>query len=242
MTCELFGNRTIIIFCRRKEVEAEKVESHSHLGLTNNVDSDRRPVPFFTFKLLLESIIIEEASSHRLPLLRSIIDRLPHQAAYSVMSRATEATSVVIPASGGSDGLEVSMVKDTSASPFTGTIASPKTGGEKTTSSDQEPMNSWMWIISLLWSCVGGICTVVLPFVFQSLVGGLDFMRYVLLESNQRHSSPALNNLLHPFDSLQPKTNFPDIASTLTCLALFLCVALAVHPDGFTWQALRRMR
>ena len=79
-----------------------------------------------------------------------------------------------------------------------------------------------------------------LPFLLQSFLGGFDFVRYVLfgqlLELHQQ-SATAIRA-----SSYIAWLNSPALASCLTCLALFACVAMAVHPDGFTWLAVRKLR
>jgi len=116
----------------------------------------------------------------------------------------------------------------------------------------------WFWI---LLHSVGSF----IPFVFQSLLEAFQVIQYfllgqvlekkeygsnVLLQNYYYSSSPAVRNVFSPlallFTADHPTTTTatanPEMASVLTCLALLLCVALAVHPDGFTWIAVRRLR
>eukprot|EP00522_Entomoneis_paludosa_P012268 CAMPEP_0172449894 /NCGR_PEP_ID=MMETSP1065-20121228/8470_1 /TAXON_ID=265537 /ORGANISM="Amphiprora paludosa, Strain CCMP125" /LENGTH=678 /DNA_ID=CAMNT_0013201651 /DNA_START=52 /DNA_END=2088 /DNA_ORIENTATION=- len=110
---------------------------------------------------------------------------------------------------------------------------------------DATSFNVLIWILNCIWSFVQEVRSVYLPLLSQSLSGGLDLIKYVLL-GQLLENNPALRNLLSPltviFSVEQGKVPPPGVTSALTCLALLTCVALAVHPDGFTWTALRRIR
>lgn len=85
-----------------------------------------------------------------------------------------------------------------------------------------------------------------LPFLWRTLCGGFDILRYVLMGQlfEQPHEESPVSGV--PVSSyallFSAMVESPAVASCLTCLGLLACVALAVHPDGLTWMAVRKLR
>ncbi|KAL7573708.1 hypothetical protein ACA910_007748 [Epithemia clementina (nom. ined.)] len=94
------------------------------------------------------------------------------------------------------------------------------------------------------FSCFDVVRALCLPLLWQSFCAGLEIVRYVLLgqliEQDGKLSEAAIR-VSSPTSWLS-LVESPAAASCLTCLALLACVAMAVHPDGLTWIALRKLR
>ena len=81
-----------------------------------------------------------------------------------------------------------------------------------------------------------------LPFLLQSLCGGFHMIRYIfvtyVLQTLLQSGADA--KLYRSMVSLSPLPSWPP--PSLVFLAVLTLTALIIHPDGFTWIALRKLR
>ena len=96
-----------------------------------------------------------------------------------------------------------------------------------------------------LWE---SFATLYIPFLLQSLCGGVHFIRSIfvtyVLQTLLQSESWADSKLYRTIMSFSPEGNsLPSWPPpSLVFLAALTLTALIIHPDGFTWIALRKLR
>ena len=90
------------------------------------------------------------------------------------------------------------------------------------------------------FSLFEAVRTIFLPFLLQFFFGGFEAVRYIL--TGQLKDFHQESTALHISSQVGWQIESHTAFSCFTCLALLACVAMAVHPDGLTWLALRKLR